>query len=145
MALAPRIPLIGLAGLMVFSVVAAGASRLWGHADEVSNAAPVHSRDLRFDDRSDGAVTVRDSAGTVVAVLLPGDDGFIRGTLRGLARDRRRMEANLDTPFRLTDWTDGRITLEDRSTGRHLELRAFGATNAAAFGRLLTAQVEESR
>jgi putative photosynthetic complex assembly protein len=55
------------------------------------------------------------------------------------------MEGDLDTPFRLTDWTDGRLTLEDRSTGRSVELRAFGATNAAAFARLLTARGEDQR
>jgi hypothetical protein len=31
------------------------------------------------------------------------------------------------------------LTLDDPATGRHIELEAFGSTNTAVFGRLLTA------
>ncbi len=141
----PRLPLLGLGGLMAFSVVAAGTARWWATPYEASTAPAAAARDLRFEDRADGAVTVHDTSGTLIAVLPPGGDGFIRGALRGLSRDRRRMSVESDTSFRLTDWTDGRLTLEDRATGRSVDLRAFGATNAAAFARLLTARMEDAR
>lgn len=139
-----RGPLLGLAALLVFTVAAAGASRLWGGPAPMPQSSVAAMRDLVFSDRADGAVTVRDAAGGPVAVLPPGTNGFIRGALRGLARERWRGEfGGPETPFRVIDWTDGRLTLEDRATGRLIDLRAFGATNAAAFERLLTAREEE--
>jgi putative photosynthetic complex assembly protein len=137
-----RGPLIGVAALLAFTVAAAGAARLWGGPEPVPDVPAAMARDLRFEDRDDGAVTVRDGGGAMVAVLPPGTNGFIRGALRGLARERRREEASMSAPFRLTDWTDGRLTLEDPATGRTLDLRAFGVTNAGAFARLLTAGEE---
>jgi putative photosynthetic complex assembly protein len=82
--------------------------------------------------------------GRVVDVLPPGTNGFVRGVLRGLARERRRQEIGQQPPFRLTLWDDGRLSLEDETTGRRIELEAFGPTNLAAFARLLAAKGEAS-
>jgi putative photosynthetic complex assembly protein len=104
-------------------------------------AAPVviAQRDLFFADRADGGVAITDSrSGAEVAELLPGEGGFVRGTLRSLVRERRREQIGPATPFRLTAWQNGRITLEDRATGRQLDLHGFGQTNAEAFVRFLT-------
>jgi putative photosynthetic complex assembly protein len=102
--------------------------------------------DLRFEDRADGGVAVRRAEdGRAVAVLAPGADGFIRATLRGLARERRRGDLGPEKPFRLTAWAGGGLTLEDAATGRVLDLRAFGATQAEAFARFLPAAKEEER
>ncbi len=38
-----------------------------------------------------------------------------------------------ETPFRLTRWSDGRLSLDDPATDRHVDLEAFGPTNV---GRL---------
>ena len=43
------------------------------------------------------------------------------------------------TPFRLSAWSDGRLTLDDPATARHIELQAFGSTNTEVFAQLLTA------
>ena len=97
-------------------------------------------RDLRFDDRADGGVVITEwPAGDVVAVLPPGTNGFVRGVMRGLARDRRAREIGSEPPFRLTHWSDGRLTLDDPSTGRRIDLDAFGPTNTAVFARLMGA------
>ena len=48
-------------------------------------------------------------------------------------------------PFRLTRYADGRLALDDPSTGAHVELRAFGPTNEAAFARLLPAGAPTTR
>ena len=63
----------------------------------------------------------------------PETNGFLRGTMRGLARQRVRQDADRDIPFRLTEWADGRLTLEDPTTGRMVEMEAFGSTNEDAF------------
>ena len=63
----------------------------------------------------------------------------MRGVLRGLARDRRADGIGRSPPFRLTRWADGRLSLDDPATGRHVDLEVFGPTNAGAFAEILTA------
>jgi putative photosynthetic complex assembly protein len=120
--------------------VAAGTARLTGiGTSHVPDGTPVESRDLRFADRSDGAVVISEAdTGRVVNVASPGTNGFLRSTMRGLARDRKRRDLGADAPFRLTRWADGRLSLQDEATGRSIDLGAFGATNAAVFAHLMT-------
>ncbi|WP_353217165.1 photosynthetic complex assembly protein PuhC [Sandarakinorhabdus sp.] len=97
------------------------------------------SRDFRFEDRADGALVVFDMANNQIAqVYEPGSNtGFIRGVMRGLMRERRLHEVPRTGPVTVTQWVDGALTLEDKSTGRILELGSFGQTNRAAFAQLL--------
>jgi putative photosynthetic complex assembly protein len=136
----PRGALLGAAGLMTLAMVAAGTARLTGiGTSHVPDGTPVESRDLRFADRSDGAVVISEAdTGRVVNVASPGTNGFLRSTMRGLARDRKRRDFGADAPFRLTRWADGRLSLQDEATGRSIDLGAFGATNAAVFAHLMT-------
>ncbi len=100
---------------------------------------PVASRDLRFEDRADGAVVITDTkTGRIAHVVEPGQQtGFIRGVMRGLARDRKMRGLGDAAPFTLTAWRDGQLSLVDTATGRMLELTAFGGTNRQAFAELL--------
>lgn len=134
----PRGPLLGAGALVAVSLMAVTLVRVTG-LETTFHPAPVEvARELRFTDRPDGGVAVYDAADdTIVQVLEPGTNGFIRATLRGLARDRRPLGVGAETPFRLAERTDGRLTLEDPATGRLIELTAFGSTNATAFARLL--------
>ncbi len=59
--------------------------------------------------------------------------------LRGLARERRARQVGTAPPFRLTRWADGRLSLDDVETGRHVDLEVFGPTNAGAFADILIA------
>lgn len=138
----PRGALWGAAALIGFTLVSASAARVGVIGPASAPAAEaVTSRDLRFKDRADGAVAVHEAGDDrLVAVLPPGGDGFIRGTMRGLARERRQREIGAEPPFRLTRWDNGRLSLEDVGTGRRIDLEAFGPTNVQAFGRLLTAE-----
>jgi putative photosynthetic complex assembly protein len=138
----PLAPLVGAALLLLAVVVAVGVARLAGAgAPAATVGSPVLARQLAFEDRPDGSILVRDAgAGRDVTVLEPGTNGFIRGTLRALVRDRRREEVGGRAPFRLAAWPDGRLTLEDPATGRIIGLEAFGPTNMEAFARLLTAE-----
>lgn len=131
--------LIGAALLVGVSIVAAATARLTGIGrTQLAEVEPVESLDLRFEDRSDGAVAVYAADdGQVVTVLPPGTNGFVRGVLRGLARERMLHEQGSETPFRLTRWADGRLSIDDPATGRQIDLGGFGPTNAQAFGRLL--------
>jgi putative photosynthetic complex assembly protein len=93
---------------------------------------------LQFEDRADGAVVVYDARSEqIAAVLAPETNGFVRGVMRGLARERRREDIGSGPPFMLTRWSDGRLSIEDEATHQRIELVAFGPTNFAAFARLL--------
>ena len=92
---------------------------------------------LHFADRDDGAIVISDAReGAVFYVVQPGTYGFIRSTLRGLARERRRSGLDAMTPFALTRWSDGTLSLDDAATGRRVNLDAFGPDNSRAFAQL---------
>jgi putative photosynthetic complex assembly protein len=137
----PRGPLIGACALVLAILAAVGLGRMAGAGTTTPHdGAPVLTRSLGFEDRADGAILVRDAdADREIALLEPGSNGFIRGALRALVRDRRREGVGGRAPFRLAAWPDGRLTLEDPATGTSIGLEAFGVTNMESFARLLTA------
>ncbi|PPQ27836.1 photosynthetic complex assembly protein PuhC [Rhodopila globiformis] len=139
----PRPALIAAGVVIALTITGAAVSRLSGFAhSDVPTAAPVMSRDLLFRDRADGAILVFDAhdMSAPIKVVAPETNGFLRGAMRGLAQQRIRQDADRDIPFRLTEWADSRLTLEDPTTHRSLELEAFGKTNEAVFLHLLTAK-----
>jgi len=134
----PRAMVLGTLAVLAGTLVLATL----GHKAPVNPAAigaqPTASRDLHFADRADGAVVVSDAVtGRQVEIVEPGADGFVRGAMRGLVRQRRIAEIGPDLPFRLSTWSNGRITLQDTANGNTMELHAFGRTNVEAFLRLL--------
>lgn len=139
----PRGLLLGAGALVVLTLVSTAGSRLAGTGplpSPATAAAPAAVRELRFEDRPDGAVAVYEAeSGRVVDVVAPGTNGFVRGVMRGFARERRSHEVGAAPPFRLTLWEAGNLSLEDPTTGRRVELDAFGPTNRQAFERFLTA------
>jgi putative photosynthetic complex assembly protein len=142
----PRLPLITAAAMIGLIVLGAGVSRFAGlSAGEkatLPTGTPTAAREMRFVDRDDGGIDAVDAAdGRVFYAFAPGADGFLRATLRGLARDRRNAGLGPETPFRVAQWGDGRVVLEDPALARRIDLRAFGATNAEAFARLLPRDV----
>ena len=137
----PRGLLIG-AGLLILScLLLVTLARVTGYTPDRPAPSPVvESRDLRFEDRADGSIAVYAGAdGALVDTLAPGTNGFVRGVLRGLARERRAEKVGPEAPFRLTHWADGRLSLDDPSTGRHVDLEVFGPTKSGAFADILTA------
>jgi putative photosynthetic complex assembly protein len=137
----PRTALIGAALLIASSLLMVGVARLTGYTPaRPPPSVAVAAFDLRFEDRPNGAVLIYTTADDrLVDQLAPGTNGFVRGVLRGLARDRRAESVGAAPPFRLTRWADGRLSLDDLSTGRHVDLEVFGPTNAGAFADILTA------
>jgi putative photosynthetic complex assembly protein len=137
----PRGALIGAAILVFGSILLVVVARLTGYSPaKPAPSAVVEAYDLRFEDRPDGAIVVSLAPdGRLVETLAPGTNGFVRGVLRGLARERRADHIDESPPFRLTRWADGRLSLDDPSTGRHVDLEVFGPTNAGAFAEILIA------
>jgi putative photosynthetic complex assembly protein len=101
---------------------------------------PVAERLLRFADVNGAVVVTNARTGETVASFGQQGSGFIRGVMRGLARERRMHGHGPQAPFRLTRYADGQLSLIDMATGRIIELNGFGHTNVAAFNRLLEAR-----
>jgi putative photosynthetic complex assembly protein len=138
----PRNVLIGFAVIVISSIALAGIGRQTGIYDNTPKSTPVVARDLFFRDQPDGSVLVFDARfpQAPIEVVPPATNGFLRATVRGLARQRLRQDVGPAIPFRLTEWADGRLTLEDPVTHRKVEMEAFGITNEEAFARIITAK-----
>ena len=124
----PRGALIGATAVVAVAILAALTARLGDvGVTRLTLSTPIETRELRFIDRADGAVAVLDGrTGAETDEFAPGTNGFVRGALRGLARERKRQDIGAEPPFRLTRWADGRVTLDDPTTGRVVDLVAFG-------------------
>ena len=128
--------------IAVLAVVTAGIglqSRFGRPGGGPPSATPLRSADLLMEDHGDGSITViQAGTGALVSTIPPATNGFMRTVLSGLVRERRRENmASPTIPFRITRWSDGRLTLDDAATGRLVELEAFGRTNEGAFAQLL--------
>ncbi len=105
--------------------------------DQANLQQLAQQRLLRFDDLPDGAVAVIDVGSGQLVQRFEGEQGFLRGTLRAMARERKIQGVGRGEPFELLLHADGRLTLRDPSTGARIALESFGATNTGVFARLL--------
>lgn len=138
----PKPVLLGAAALIAFSFLAVATAHYSGVGTQQLPAAQTVERLLlSFEDQDDGSILVRNAAnGAAIYSVAPGTNGFIRSTLRGLARERRRSGLDASTPFVLGTSQDGVVWLEDPATRRHIGLDAFGPANAGAFAEFFAAQ-----
>jgi len=140
----PRPALIGAGLLIAASIALAAYAQLTGFD---ATPSPVETRAtslaLQFKDRPNGAISVINAeTGKTIKVIPPKSNGFIRGALRGLARERKLMDMSRKAPFRLTLWENGRLSLTDTATNERIYLEAFGRTNRKAFAKILEAGSE---
>lgn len=141
-----RLALLAIAVMICVIVVAVAAAKLAGFDPrEPIDSELLVSCDLRFEDAGTGTVHVYtwpDDA--LVTTLAPGEGSFIRGVLRSFARDRRSRDLDGARPFRLAQYADGTLSIEDTATGTLVSLQAFGPDNAGAFASLLQAGLAKS-
>jgi putative photosynthetic complex assembly protein len=138
----PSLPLaamIGAGTLMAFCllVVWVGRSESLG-LTQLPPAGTVSSVAFRVADQPDGSIAMREAGSDrLLLTIHPGEDNFMRATMRGLAQARQRAGLGRGTPFKLTHYDNGTLSLDDDATGRKIPLEAFGRPNALAFARLL--------
>lgn len=133
----PRWVLYCGAGIMAFSLISVGLIRITGNGPDQRAAAPTVQRSLVFLDQKDGGVRVADGLTGDTLTVLHGEQGFVRGSLRALSRERFSRGIGASQPFDLIARVDGRVTLMDPSTGSRVDLESFGPTNTAEFARFL--------
>jgi putative photosynthetic complex assembly protein len=126
----------GLAALILFVADYVDSGKLTREAD----AQAVITKQLRFEDRSDGSIAVISASDGQVVKVIEGEAGFVRGILRAMARERRIKEVNQAIPFDLIARADGRLTLLDPATGNRIDLESFGKDNVIEFAVLLKPQ-----
>jgi putative photosynthetic complex assembly protein len=143
----PRWVLVGAAAMMVLTIALAGGARLQRlAAGEPPTPAPVEAIEVRFEDRSDGSIAMLDAdSRRELSVVPPGTNGFIRGVLRGMFRERKLESMGRDGRFVLARGADGQLSLEDLQTRRRIGLDSFGSTNSEAFRELLRSGRQASR
>ena len=127
------IAVVGLAALILFVADFVDSGKLMREAD----AQAVITKQLRFEDRSDGSIAVISAPDGRVIKVIEGEAGFVRGILRAMARERRIKEVNQTVPFELIARADGRLTLLDPATGNRIDLESFGKDNVVEFAVLL--------
>jgi putative photosynthetic complex assembly protein len=133
-------PMAWIGVVLLAVLVAVGLAR-WSGLDPRTPDAPVQwQRNLHFADSPGGDVTVQDADTRETVARFSGEQGFLRSTLRALARERHRENIGPQAPFVLVGRTDGRLTLLDPSTGQRIDLEAFGPSNAAVFASLRQAR-----
>jgi putative photosynthetic complex assembly protein len=138
----PRALLLGALALVSVTIVGSGLARITDvGASRMPSSTAVDTILLRFDDLDDGGVAVRNAAdGSQIYKVEPAADGFIRGAMRGLVRERKRSGIGAEIPFKLTRWSDGTLSLQDETSGRRIDLDAFGPSNAGAFAQFFATQ-----
>ncbi|WP_420346297.1 photosynthetic complex assembly protein PuhC [Pelagibius sp.] len=135
----PRPVLLAAGAMVVLAIALAGFGQISGLGRvALPEAEAVASRELHFEQRSDGEVVVLGSDGVVA--VNPEGAGFLLGIARGLGRERLLRGADPNAPFTLTRWSDGRLSLLDRETGSEIELSAFGPDNRRLLAALLYAE-----
>ena len=138
----PQWVLYCAAGILAFSLISVGLVRITGNGPDQRAAAPTLQRSLVFQDQKDGAVRVEDGVTGKTLTVLHGEQGFVRGALRALSRERYSRGIGSELPFDLIARVDGRVTLFDPSTGHRVDLESFGPTNVAEFAQFLAMQPE---
>lgn len=93
-------------------------------------------RALHFEDSPDGQVLVRDAASGREIARYAGEQGFVRGALRVLTRERARRGIGAQPPFLLVGHGPSRLMLADPATGERIHLESFGPANVAVFAQL---------
>jgi putative photosynthetic complex assembly protein len=129
--------------LVIATVLTIAVIQVTGYETSPNSTAdsqPVQSVSLTFQDLANGGILVRNAeTGAVIDEVAPETNGFIRGALRGLMRDRKLRSIGRAPAFELVRWDDGRLSLTDTATGTRIYLAAYGPTNHNAFAQFLSA------
>lgn len=135
----PRVPLYSAVALAGFTFLLAIGARRYGIGSAPEPiSVPVEERAIRFLPQDDGSLAVLDvnSGVEVVRLRSEGGNGFLFGAKRGIDYKRNLAHVDPETPFALTRWQNGRITLDDPATGMHIAVNSFGPTQVASFEQL---------
>jgi putative photosynthetic complex assembly protein len=133
-----------IAGLALLLTVLAKATGIG--TERVARGEPVASVAVTLVQLEDGQfVFAHAPSGEVIKQYSPAQGGFLRSVVRAFSLKRNAGGVDAATPYEITQWSSGRITLDDPSTGHRVPLDSFGASVTRMFAPLFevknTAQV----
>lgn len=140
----PRWAVIAGGSLMLGTILLATFARLTTpHYQLPQPTAPIMA--MRFFQTPTQALIVQNAAtGTRITVIAPTADAFLRTTLRSLIETRSRDNIVRTAPFLLIPAAGNALILDDPATGEHIDLQAFGPSNAGQFRALMAQAGEKS-
>jgi putative photosynthetic complex assembly protein len=133
----PRIALVAAGVVIALTLGGVGVARWSGFDGRQQDAQTIAQRALYFKDQPGGGIAIVDAASGATIDTAHGEQGFLRGTLRAVVRERKLRGLVSNEALQLIARADGRLTLLDPATGSRLDLESFGTTNAAVFARWL--------
>ena len=136
--------------VMVLTLGYATYQTQFGSPNVDVNSLTIQKTTLKISDASNGdiLITVLDDEQTSIqekthkVIRFSGEQGFLRGTLRALARERRMRNLTAEAPFELALFQDGRLSITDTLTNKGIDIEAFGPDNVAVFMKVLTESVK---
>jgi putative photosynthetic complex assembly protein len=135
----PRLPLYSAFALVAFAFGTILFSQATGIGSMITDPGqPLDMIDLTISQADGDHVRVSDAnSGKVLAEYGPADGGFVRGSMRALARMRMTADVDANEPYRVIKWSSGAVSLSDTRTGQRIYLNAFGPDQVAAFEKFL--------
>jgi putative photosynthetic complex assembly protein len=133
----PRVALVVAGVVIALTLGGVGIARWSGFDGRQQDAQTLTQRALHFKDQADGGIAIVDATSGTTLDTVHGEQGFLRGTLRAVVRERKLRGLMSNAPLQLIARVDGRLTLLDPATGSRIDLESFGPTNAAVFARWL--------
>ncbi len=130
------LPIGWLLALMALTLGLVAWAQQQGWRVTVSDAPTAWEMSLRFKDLPNGDIAVLDAQQGQTLREFSGEQGFLRGSLRALARQRRVAGADHEAPVLLRALVDGRLLLIDPTQGVRIDLDSFGLSNKAVFAGL---------
>jgi putative photosynthetic complex assembly protein len=138
----PRVALVVAGVVIALTLGGVGVARWSGFDGRQQDAQTVAQRALHFKDQPNGGIAIVDAKSGATIDTAHGEQGFLRGTLRAVVRERKLRGLVSNEALQLISRADGRLTLLDPATGSRLDLESFGPTNAAVFARWLPSGVK---
>jgi len=137
----PRTLIRGLVVLVLASLAFAAYARLTDRplASTPPKAAIAEEVSVRLDSRiAAGEVTVRSTAGDVIAELGQDGGGFVSTIHRVILRERAKRGADGGAAIRIRAFENGRMGVYDPATDLAIDLMGYGPDNVAVFATLIT-------
>ena len=110
-------------------------------ADRVVNGSAVATHLVTIIVQPDESVVLASyDTKQIVAKFDAGHGGFLRGALRAFGLKRNQMKIDSATPYTVTRWESGRVSLVDSKTGQFIPVDSFGPYVQKMFEPLVAAQ-----
>jgi putative photosynthetic complex assembly protein len=134
----PAVPIVVRWVMLSLALLLLGvfAVRQSGQDIRQADAPVVWQKNLHFEDGERGEIVVIDAATRQQVAVFEGEQGFLRGTLRALVRERKKRAIGADEAFELSSHADGQMVLRDPATGEMIHLASFGPSNAQIYRQL---------